>query len=183
MLTLKYLGTFYLIALISLVLFCVLENMFIIWLPESEILFTKNQVLWTLLSLFTLNTKFTLELPSHSLNGFKRTCPSGFPTGITCSTYCFFFFSQGRFLHVTAGCREASDSNSELLNEPKGSTGHGKSTPGQPWHSNQLLGLSKSIFSALSNVLWDSNSAADLTQMKPFHPFSAPYGTTTTYPA
>lgn len=110
-------------------------------------------------------------------------CPSGFPTGITCSTYCFFFFSQGCFLRVTAGCREASDSNSELLNEPKGSTGHGKSTPGQPWYSNQLLGLSKSIFSALSNVLWDSNSAADLTQMKPFHPFSAPYGTTTTYPA
>lgn len=120
-------------------------------------------------------------MPSHSLNGFERKCPSGFPTGVTCSTFCFFSFSQGRFLRVTAGCGEASDSNLELLNEPKGSTGHGKSTPGQPQHLNQLLGLSKSIFSALSNVLWDSNSTTDLTQMKPSHPFNSPHGTTTTY--
>lgn len=90
------------------------------------------------------------------------------------------FLGQGHFPRVTAVCGEASDRNPKLLNEPKGSTGHVKSTTGQPWHSSQLLALSKSIISALSNVLWGSNCTTDLTQMKPFYPFNSPHGTTTT---
>lgn len=95
----------------------------------------------------------------------------------------FFFFGQGHFPRVTAGCGEASDTNPTTLNEPKGSTGHVKSTTGLPWHSSQLPGLSESVISALSNVLWGSNCTTDLTHMKPFHPFKSPHGATTTNPA
>ena len=94
----------------------------------------------------------------------------------------FLFISQGHFPHVTAGYRKASDTNPKLSNEPRGSTGHVKSTTGQPWHSSQLLTLSKSVISALSwasNVLWGSNCTTDLTQMKPFYPLNSPHGTTT----
>lgn len=92
----------------------------------------------------------------------------------------FLFVGQGHFPHVMAGCGEVSDTNPKLPNEPIGSTGHVKSTTGQPWHSSQLLALSKSLISALSNVLWGSNCTTDLTQMKPFYPFNSPRGTTTT---
>lgn len=51
---------------------------------------------------------------------------------------------------------------------------------GLPWHSSQLLALSKSVISALSNALWGSSYTTDLTQMKPFYPFNSPHGTTTT---
>lgn len=51
------------------------------------------------------------------------------------------------------------------------------------WHSSQLLALSRSVISALSNALWGSNHRTDLTQMKPFHPFNSPHGTTTTNPS
>ncbi len=126
-------------------------------------------------------SSFMFNLPFHSVNGFQRKCPSGLPTGIT---YRAFWggggFGQGHFPCVTAVCGEASDTNPKLLNEPKGSTGHVKSTTGQPWHSSQLLALSKSVISALSNVLWGSNCTTDLTQMKPFYPFNSPHGTTTT---
>lgn len=104
---------------------------------------------------------------------------------MTCSANSLscFFFGQGHFPRVTAGCGEASDTNPTQLNEPKGSTGHVKSTTGQPWHSSQLPGLSESVISALSNVLWGSNCTTDLTHMKPFHPFKSPHGATTTNPA
>lgn len=64
--------------------------------------------------------------------------------------------------------------------EPEASTGHVKSTTVQLWHSSQPLVLSKSVISALSNVLWGSNCTTDLTQMKPVYPFNSPQGSATT---
>lgn len=125
--------------------------------------------------------KFTFQLPCHC-----KWLPVKAPFRVSRWHYLqclLLFLGQGHFPLVTAGCGEASDTNPKLLNEPKGSTGHVKSTTGQLWHSSQLLALSKSVISALSNVLWGSNCTTDLTQMKPFYPFNSPHGTTTTNPA
>lgn len=128
------------------------------------------------------NKEFTFCLPFLSVNGFQIKCPL-VHSGITGSTFFFFSFCwSGAFSHVTVGCGEDLDSIPKPLNEPEGSTGHVKSTTGQLWHCSQLLGLSKSVISALSNVLWGSHCMIDLTQLKPFYPFCL-YRTTTTNPA
>lgn len=95
---------------------------------------------------------FTLEIAfrESALQGFLLALPVPVPA---LPFFIFIFLCQGHFPYVTADCGKASDTNPKLLNKPKGSTDHVKSTIGQQWHSSQLLALSESVISALSNVL------------------------------
>lgn len=144
----------------------------------------RNETVWTLISAFSLNKDFLL-LSVLCVNGFQIKCPLVLHNGIMGSTFFLLSFSFSVWSIFPMSQLVVGKTLTlfpKPLNEPEGSMGHVKSTTGQLWHCSQLLGLSKSVISALSNVLWGSHCMIDLTQQKLFYPLRS-YKTNTTNPA
>lgn len=86
--------------------------------------------------------RLMLELSFHSINGLQRKCPSGFPTGITCSSFFSFppFFSvKGIFPMSQQVVERLQTQTPNCLMNPKDPQGMLKALQGR--HGTQVSSL------------------------------------------